>query len=481
MTSAPSKYDGYVPLAIAWVAFGLRAYHLDYQSLWRDEVDVLRFATRPLIESAATVGTPGENGPLFYLVLRPWLAAAGRTEFALRFPSACAGTLAVILLYILVRRLAGPRPAALAGLFAATAPYLTWYGQDAKMYALTTALVVLGLWLTTEAVRRGGPLRWAALYGVTTASFLIHLLAVLAIPVQAAWLILLPGRRHGGRWWAAASYLALLILPYTVFLGWTARFWFDRLDPERYAFVPLLDILSIMAARTSQGIVPGGPLTLLPLLLAFVAGVVLWPQSQGRSGWRTVLLLSIWLLLPLLAIYGVSLRVPMFLDRYMIWTIPAFLALAGQGAAALLRAWRPLGLVTVAAILALNLAGVGQQAYRPIKSDFRSAAGYVAAHRQPGDRLLFQMPYNHFIFAYYFGELSDWVDGPYTNGGMGQPAVDGYLAEQVGAAPAIWLIASEAALWDRDGLTAAWLASHGTITAHAEYPRVAVTRYQLRR
>ena len=481
MISTKQRWDRLLPLAVTWLAFCLRVYQLDFQSLWRDEVDVLRFTTRPLLESAATIITPGENGPLFYLGLRPWLVAAGGTEFALRFPSACAGTLAVVLLYALVRRLAGARAAILAALFAATAPYLTWYGQDAKMYALMTALVALALWLTTEAVRRGGVLRWVLLYAVTSVSFMVHLLAVLAIPVQAAWLYLLPGKPRAGRWRTASLYLALLILPYVVLLGWTARFWFDRLDPERYPFVPLTDTLAVMAARFSQGIVAGSPLMMLPSLLALVAGVVLWPQLHGRAGRRTVLLLVIWLILPLVAIYAVSLRVPMFLDRYMIWTMPAFLALAGLGAAALLRAWRPLGLATVGAILALNLVGVGQQAYRPIKSDFRGAAQYVAEHVQTGDRLIFQMPYNHFIFAYYFGELSGWVDGPYTNGGMQDAAVDGYLAQEVGAAPAVWLIASEAALWDRDGLTQAWLEEHGTVTAHAELARVAVTRYRMRR
>jgi mannosyltransferase len=480
MMTAKKRRDRLLPLVIAWLAFCLRVYHLDFQSLWRDEMDVLRFATRPLPESVATIVTPGENGPLFYIALHPWLAAAGQTEFALRFPSVCAGTVAVVLLYALVRRLAGVRPALLTALFAATAPYLTWYGQDAKMYALMTALIMLALWLTTEAVRRGGALRWVSLYAVTSASFTVHLLAVLAIPVQAAWLYLLPAKPRAGRWRTASLYLALLILPYVVFLGWTARFWFDRLDAERYPFVPLTDTLAVMAARFSQGIVARSPLVMLPSLLALVAGIALWPQLHGRAGRRTVLLLVIWLMLPLVAIYGVSLRVPMFLDRYMIWTMPAFLALAGLGAVALLRAWRPLGLATVGAILALNLVGVGHQAYRPIKSDFRGAAQYVAAYAQPEDRLIFQMPYNHFIFAYYFGELSGWVDGPYTNGGMQEAAVEGYLAQEVGVAPATWLIASEAALWDRDGLTQAWLEDHGTVTARAEFARVTVTRYQMR-
>ena len=48
-------------------------------------------------------------------------------------------------------------------------------------------------------------------------------------------------------------------------------------------------------------------------------------------------LLLIWLLLPPLAVFGLSLGLPLFTDRYLIWALPAFLALAGLGVAALAR------------------------------------------------------------------------------------------------------------------------------------------------
>ena len=127
-------------------------------------MDTLRFATRALPELAQNLIKPGENGPLYFAALRPWLMLAGPTEFALRFPSVLAGTLAVPAVYILAKRLAGARAALVAALLAATAPYLVWYGQEAKMYAALTLLIPLALWWTTEAAQRGGLWRWAVLY-----------------------------------------------------------------------------------------------------------------------------------------------------------------------------------------------------------------------------------------------------------------------------------------------------------------------------
>jgi hypothetical protein len=62
---------GMVGLLIA--AFAIRALTLTNQSLWRDEVDALRFAQAPWREMLATFTRPGWNGPLYFVLLRGWV------------------------------------------------------------------------------------------------------------------------------------------------------------------------------------------------------------------------------------------------------------------------------------------------------------------------------------------------------------------------------------------------------------------------
>ena len=356
-----SQRSRWLLLGLTWLAFALRIAGLTAQSLWRDEVDALIFATRPLSELLGMFRQPGQNGPLFFLALRPWLAAAGRSEFALRFPSALAAALAVPILYTLVRRLVGDRkPAAVAALLMATAPYLIWYGQEAKMYAALTVLAPASLLLTLEVVRRGGWWRWGLLYVITSLCFYTHLLAALIVPVQVLWLVILPAAaRPARRWLTTGAYLAALILPYLPLLKWQAPTWLSFTYQTGHPFVPLGGILQVLTVAFSRGILPlEQPGTLLPYLLAATAGVILWPLDERRrtgrrtiGPWRGVTLLLIWLLVPPLAIYGLSLGVPVFTDRYLIWAMPAFLALVGLGVIALARTWRPLGLVALCLIL----------------------------------------------------------------------------------------------------------------------------------
>jgi len=483
-------------LALTGLAFALRVGGLSAQSLWRDEVDALRFATQALPALLEMFRRQGENGPLFFLSLRPWLAAAGTSEYALRFPAALAGTLATPVLYALIVRLTRQRGAALiAAVLLATAPYAVWYGQEAKMYAALLLWMSLTIYLTVRASWEGGAWRWVLLYFVTSLGFYLHLLAALAIPVQAIWLMALPvlirDRSAGwakGRRLIGLRYLALLLLPYLPFARWQAPLWLAADMQTGYPFVPLRSILLVVWVAFSRGILAVTDAgTLLPMTLAVLAGAGLWAGLRGPGGdrlgrrrWIVIGLLLVWLLWPPVGIYIISLRRPIFADRYLIWVLPAFLTLAGLGLAALARAWRPLAVAVLGAILALNLAAVAGQTAQPIKTDFRAATRFVLANRQAGDQLLFQIPYGRFSFVYYGGELEKWLDGPYTNQGMSAAELDVAMTRATVGVPAVWLIASETPMWDSRGLTEAWLNAHGQVTRHAEFTRVAVTRYQLR-
>ena len=467
-------------------------------------VDALLFATRPLPQLLDMFRQPGQNGPLFFLALRPWLAVAGHSEFSLRLPAALAGTLAVPLIYILLARLADRRVALLTALFVATAPYGVWYGQEAKMYALLTVLVPASLLAIVEVARRGGWRPWAALYVLTTLALYTHLLAVLIVPVQILWLLILPWTSPSRRVLSVALYLLLLGLPYAPFLSWIPPLWTSTYQTG-HPFVSLAGIFQILAGAFGRGVLGVQPVTLLPYMIALVAGVALWPalgadgtaslhDSQPAIRWRTgsrltaghgvTLLLGLWLLVPPLLIYVVSLGMPIFTDRYLIWTLPAYCALLACGIVALNRTWWPAGVAIALVIFALNGWSMYLQASQPIKADLRAAAAYVRASHQPGDAVLYQIPYNRYTFSYYASGRAEpedpaWAgaEGPYTNSGMTEAEADAWMATRIGGAKTVWLVTSEAPMWDERNLTGQWLEANATAADRAEFSRVTVTRY----
>ena len=71
---------------ICLVAFALRIFHLEYQSLWYDEAFSVYLAHFDLTEITARTAADIQP-PLYYYLLHFWIALAGDSEFALRFLS----------------------------------------------------------------------------------------------------------------------------------------------------------------------------------------------------------------------------------------------------------------------------------------------------------------------------------------------------------------------------------------------------------
>jgi hypothetical protein len=72
-----------------------------------------------------------------------------------------------------------------------------------------------------------------------------------------------------------------------------------------------------------------------------------------------------------------------------------------------------------------------------------------------------------------------WAEGLYTNAGMGPGEVEQRLAGLTAGSRVVWLVATEAPLWDERGLVQAWLDEQGRLTDRAEFVRVGVYRYEL--
>lgn len=483
-------------LAIVLLAFVLRVWRLDFQSLWRDEVDALRFATRPLTMLLGAFSKPGENGPLFFLLLRPWLRIVGESEFALRFFSVLWGTLIIPLTWLVIRRLARnlgrggaawrqlTLAAGLALLLLAASPYLIWYSQEGKMYALVTALALASLaallWaLAPGAGHVGG--RWLLYITLTSLGFYLHVMLVLMLPAHAILFALhwpASRRRLGGGLIALASF----ILPYLPLVWWQWRLFTSPTFDPGFEFVSLPRALAILLAAFGRGVRATPTIGLVAVWVFCLLTACALALRRAHPWQRLVLFLCAWLLLPPLLLHMVTLRVPLFNDRYLIFIGPAFYLLCAIGV--ILMAQQNRALALAALVLALTLDGIGVvgQAVTPIKSDFRAAAAFVQAKRAPADVLVFCHPYNRFVFAYYAGWDYAWREASFTNdaqrvSGENAGAQIGQLLE---GAEFAWLIEAECEAWDRRGINRRWLDAHGQSVAEASVTGVRVTRWRLR-
>jgi mannosyltransferase len=465
-------------LVLTLAAFMLRAWQLDGQSLWRDEMDVIRFASWPLSQLVKSLSSPQHNGPVYYILMRGWLAVAGDSEFALRFVSLCSGVLAVPLSWRVAGRLVGRRAALMGALLIALSPYLVWYAQDGKMYAITCALTLLAMLCWWEALGSGRLRWWVGFVVATSLSLYIHMLSALMIPLYVLALAL-TWPRYRVRWRGWLTALCLLTLPYIPLAVWQLPL-MVRTQQTGHAFTPLNEMVTMLVNLYSRGVaMTSGWPVLVAFLFALLMGLF-GPDAPGAGrSWRARAFVLLWLLLPVGLIYLISLRVPIFEPRYLIFTAPPFYLLAGRGVIALARLTRPVSGALVAAMLAFSLLGVGVQAIYPIKSDFRSAAAYVKRHYQSGEPIMFQVPYVRYTFGYYFRTDYPILDGPWTNDGKSGASAAQLMNTTLAGYGNVWLVSSESWLWDQRGLARAWLDAHGQLIESASFALVDVYHYRL--
>jgi mannosyltransferase len=505
-----TRYWALVGLAL--LAFALRAYGLASQSLWRDEVDAVRFASQPLMGVLEMFLRPGENGPLYYLLLHPWLDLAGRSEFSLRFFSAVFGVLSVLLLYRVGRRLFPRLPlvALLAGLFAATSPYLIWYSKEGKMYSLVVFAALLSMDRLLAAAQKGGWQRWLGYALVTGAAFYVHLVSVLVVPAQAVIILLLRRDRQGLTWRAALASLLIMTAIYLPMLAWQLPL-LVRPSYVGYDFVALPQMLASLLTNYTLGVLQQPNWwNLVPAFGLLVAAIYLGIRESPLS---SVLFLASWITLPVVLFYLVTLSRPIYAPRYLIFQLPAFLLLLALGAVAIWRRTRLMGMVLIGALLVLNGLGLWVQEGTPVKADFRSATRFVVERWDAGDLVLFQIPHGRHSFEYYMARRGEatltegvsgetrqdigdhraylpfvatggtaayrWAEGLYTNAGMSSDEVSFRMAETVSDSRVVWFIESEAGMWDQDGLVKAWLQEHAALTESGEFVSVAAYRYEL--
>lgn len=335
------------------------------------------------------------------------------------------------------------------------------------MYTWVPLLVLFAVYALDRACQVPRPVWWVTVLVAASLAFYSHILAALVVPVLVLW-FLLRRDRHPCALKGGVAVLAGLVLPYLPLLRWQLPLLLQHRETgfPRYS---LGQMVRMLVTGWSAGIYQGswgGSTGLWVIVLAFASSVLIGLVGLATGRRRTRLAqLVIWLVLPVIGIWLISLTGPIFTDRYLIWCAPAFYMLSAVGLGTLRRRWPLLAISLLILLLSASLHGLLMQMAYPIKPQFERVVEVVASRREQTDLLLFQIPYNHYVYAFYAGgEPERWAEAPYTNWRLsdgryrvGNTYVAQEMARIVGDARRVWLVYSEVALWDERELVKAWL------------------------
>ena len=514
------KTFSWIPAATPWlvvaftfIAFLLRLYRIDFVSLRGDEAFTVNFVQRTWEGLWKGISTIEPNPPLAYLPLRAWIALFGDGEFETRFFSLIFGVLCIPLIYRLAREMFEYSRGRVIGLIAAALiainPYQIWHSQDVRNYTMWPALSLLGLvffwrwWKTEKSEVRGqgsekNYLDLTLYVLFTLGSLYTHYYDTFILAALNAFVFLfaiLDKRwKTLARWVGAQIVLVLFYAPWVLFGT-------DRItnygEASAQSGIPLSDIFTSTIAAFFTGDTVPNNLKLyawLPLTIALVLSLI----YLARQNHRTAIFFLLWIVVPVLAIYIVSIGRPLFLERYLNGIAPAFYLAFAIGIYAISKtqsAIRNTMFLTISAIVILVFGySLNNYYFDPAYAkapNWRDLVKYIVDNRQPSDIVV--QNFTDDSVTYYRRRLmpqTQTAQQPGCNNSIGYLPVitlpksywasadDEAQMKQVNeTCQRIWFIPAAQDWWDQSRFVEKYLTRYADRELHRDYPPLSLELY----
>ncbi|WP_370410640.1 glycosyltransferase family 39 protein [Streptomyces fradiae] len=364
------------PIPFVWtVALGLWGLSRE-GSVWRDEAATWQVALRSTGEISRMVENVDVVHTLYYLLMHSLFECFGPSTTVLRLPSVLAAAAAAACVAELGRRLSGNLVGLGAGMAFGLIPSVQFYLQEGRPYALVAAAAAVSTLLLVALLqgRRNERGRWIAYACMILVCGLLNWLALLILPahmVTLAWAR--PTVRTWIRWASASVAATAGVMPLILF---------SRTQSGQVSWIPPLTWHMLI-----------GPAILLAL--AGVGALLDRPGARGLSATAVGLPL---LAVPQIGLVGISLFKPLFVDRYVLFSLLGLALMVGVVLGALVEAvgrrsrssarW-VLPVVVAAATVALLPQALAKRSPQSRVDDVLAAAEQVERLKKDGDAVLF--------------------------------------------------------------------------------------------
>ncbi|WEH34343.1 hypothetical protein PZB75_13845 [Streptomyces sp. AM 4-1-1] len=344
-------------------------------SVWRDEAATWQVARRSVADIWHMLGQVDAVHGLYYLLMHELFEIFGASTATLRLPSVLAMAVAAACVTAIGHRLAGVWAGLGGGMAFGLLPAVQFYLQEGRPYALIAAGAGIStLLLVTLMQGRAPAARWVAYGGTVLVCSLLNWLSLLILPAHLATLIWTKaGRRTWASWAATASVAVAAALPLVLF---------SRTQSKQVSWIPPLTWHMMI-----------GPAV---LLLIGVLGALLDRPMTGRLSLASVALPL--LAVPQIGLIGLSLIQPLFLDRYVLFSMLGLALLIGASLGAAVRSAEPrfpraslwlVPIVVVVAVVALLPQSLAKRSPASRVDDVLSVAEDVRQMKKVGEAVLF--------------------------------------------------------------------------------------------
>ena len=409
------KYTALIVIAILLLGAGVRAYRLDYQSLWNDEILTALRSNKDLTQVLA-------RRNLYNLVVHPFFRLRHQ-DYIVRLPSMIFGSLTILLLYFVLSNWFGRTIGLIGAMIMAISPFHVWYSQEARTYALLLFLSLLSLWLLQQLMK-GRKNYWVTLGFIfsTSATLYCHLVAIAFVGFLWVSVLILVPRQKWKNWLPVFGGIALLVTPkiYPLFVSTPSA---SEIQSQPINIFSIAYSIWVFVAGFSLGptvaelhmpdrmkTTLGHIEIILPVML-FISAMFVWGALRLRyRDNRLFWLTALWFLFPLIfGVLGAVFTGFPLNPRYFILCFPPFIVFVITGVMSLRGIW--VGRAAFAFIGLISLFSLSNYLFNErFHKDNNSAAGqFFTAQSKANDLIISSPVYTGKNLQYYYSGNHDLI------------------------------------------------------------------------
>jgi mannosyltransferase len=387
--------------AMMLLCTALSVFFFSGQSLRLDEAQSLWQTSRSTADVLSVV-SQDVHVPMYHVLLHFWRIFLGDSVASARLMSLLFYLASIPALYALGKLAYDRRGGLYSALLFSISPFMNWYGNEIRMYTLLTLLVILNQYFFVSIWKERSRGAWLG-YGVTIVlGVYTHYFFFLSLAAQAMFFFMrsdLFPRKTFSKLLGMAALAVVAIAPWIAFVVHTG-----------------------LAQNQAPVLTPPSSINVFNAFSQFVIGfqndnlntffLSLWPvtvllgflslrRNNKMSPEGLFFLTTILLSMALAFIVSISVT-PLFVSRYLIFTVPSLyllmtsLFLAYEGRVGTWLRWGLVGIMVATLVVEIF------NPSNPVKENYADAANYINANISAQDVVVLSSPFTVYPVDYYY-------------------------------------------------------------------------------
>lgn len=449
-------------LLILIILFGLflRFFDLGKENLWVDEsataYAIKNYDVPGLLKNTYSYGNiapplseqyygnTNSDVPIYYLITSLFVSFLGLSEFGLRLSSAIAGSLSIIIVYLISKEILNRRAALIGSLLFSINLIAIEYSQEARAPVFTLLFALLSSYFLLKSIKSGRVYNWTLFTVFTLMGLYTHIVFVFFVVFEVIYCAIICFRHnnHIKKMLIAFLIIGILFLPLLLRLFALKSSSPALMQSPTFGSAVKLSLMfnswlypspELMQKIYSHSFYSLSVYEMLLIASVILTAVIMFAfflknifsiiaKTQKNSKRKDdnyinpKLFLLLWLFVPMLLQYLISVLHPSIKIfgpiRYLIFCIPAYLILISKTISELKP--RHLKLVLFL-IVVLSVLPISAYYMNPHKQQWSDVALYIKENIKPGEIILFNVPSGKNAFSFYYGDYNNTFGVPNAN------------------------------------------------------------------